>query len=159
MLDAILDAFARTAAAGAVLERVPRQGVALRVAGLPGSSPAALTAWLAQKLPSRLLVVVAATPADAERWLADLTSLTDLPTALYPQREGLGEEERLELLQAQIADRRPLIPTDIDRFSDSTQETIQTFRTLRETLAGPNRGAGGDARTVGHDRSHPPAAI
>ena len=30
MLDAILDAFARTAAAGAVLERVPRQGVALR---------------------------------------------------------------------------------------------------------------------------------
>jgi phosphoenolpyruvate carboxylase len=55
--------------------------------------------------------------------------------------EGLEEEERLGLLQAQIADRRPLIPTDIDRFSESTQETIRTFRTLRATLAGPNRGA------------------
>ena len=55
--------------------------------------------------------------------------------------EGLDEQERLRLLQAQIADHRPLIPTDIDRFSESTQETIQTFRTLRETLAAPNRGA------------------
>ena len=35
--------------------------------------------------------------------------------------EGLPEDERLALLQAQIADRRPLIPTDIDRFSEATQ--------------------------------------
>jgi len=55
--------------------------------------------------------------------------------------EGLSDPDRLALLQAQIGDRRPLIPTDIDRFSDPTQETIQTFRTLRGTLAGPNRGA------------------
>ena len=46
--------------------------------------------------------------------------------------EGLSEDERLALLQAQIADRRPLIPTDIDRFSETTQETIDTFRTLRD---------------------------
>ncbi|HEX3978592.1 MAG TPA: phosphoenolpyruvate carboxylase [Solirubrobacteraceae bacterium] len=55
--------------------------------------------------------------------------------------EGLPEHERLTLLQAQIADRRPLIPTDIDRFSEPTQDTIRTFRTLRTTLAGANRGA------------------
>jgi phosphoenolpyruvate carboxylase len=55
--------------------------------------------------------------------------------------EGLSEADRLALLQSQIADRRPLIPTDIDRFSGATQEAIQTFRTLRSTLAGPNRGA------------------
>jgi phosphoenolpyruvate carboxylase len=55
--------------------------------------------------------------------------------------EALSETERVELLQAQIADRRPLIPTDIDRFSESTQETIETFRMLRQTLADPNRGA------------------
>jgi phosphoenolpyruvate carboxylase len=55
--------------------------------------------------------------------------------------EGLPEEERIELLQAQIADRRPLVPTEIDRFSQPTQLTIRTFRTLRSTLAGPNRGA------------------
>jgi phosphoenolpyruvate carboxylase len=55
--------------------------------------------------------------------------------------EGLPEDARLTLLQAQIADRRPLIPTDIDRFSEATQETILTFRTLRATLAEANRGA------------------
>ena len=46
--------------------------------------------------------------------------------------EGLSEDERLALLQDQIADRRPLIPADIDRFSESTQETIETFRMLRD---------------------------
>jgi phosphoenolpyruvate carboxylase len=55
--------------------------------------------------------------------------------------ENLDEAARVELLQAQVADRRPLIPADIDRFSASTQETITTFRTLRRTLEGPNRGA------------------
>jgi phosphoenolpyruvate carboxylase len=55
--------------------------------------------------------------------------------------ENLAEDERLALLQDQIADRRPLVPADIGRFSDSTQETIQTFRTLRETLSEANRGA------------------
>ncbi len=55
--------------------------------------------------------------------------------------EGLPEDARLTLLQAQIADRRPLIPTDIDRFSEATRDTIRTFRTLRTTLADANRGA------------------
>ncbi len=55
--------------------------------------------------------------------------------------EGLGYDDRVALLQAQIADRRPLIPTDIERFSASTQETIETFRTLRQTLDQANRGA------------------
>jgi len=54
---------------------------------------------------------------------------------------GLAEEERLALLQRQIADRRPLVPTDIEHFSPSTRETIETFRTLRSTLATSNRGA------------------
>jgi phosphoenolpyruvate carboxylase len=55
--------------------------------------------------------------------------------------EGLSEPDRLDLLQRQIADRRPLVPADIERFSESTQETITTFRTLRATLAQDNRGA------------------
>ena len=55
--------------------------------------------------------------------------------------EGLSEDERLSLLQDQIADRRPLIPTDIDRFSETTQQTIGTFRTLRTTLEDRDRGA------------------
>jgi phosphoenolpyruvate carboxylase len=55
--------------------------------------------------------------------------------------EALPEAERIALLQAQIAERRPLIPTDIDGFSEATQNTIRTFRILRATLAGANRGS------------------
>ncbi|MFZ0089520.1 MAG: phosphoenolpyruvate carboxylase [Solirubrobacteraceae bacterium] len=58
-----------------------------------------------------------------------------------PGYERLPESERLELLQRQIADHRPLIPTDVQGFSVSTRETVTTFRMLRDTLAGPNRGA------------------
>ncbi len=55
--------------------------------------------------------------------------------------EALSEEERSKLVCGHIADRRPLIPTDIARFSEGTRETIETFRTLREALAGAHRGA------------------
>ena len=54
---------------------------------------------------------------------------------------ALPEDQRRELLQRQIADRRPLLPADIERFSPSARETIETFRMLRETLAGANPGA------------------
>ncbi len=54
---------------------------------------------------------------------------------------GLPEEQRVALLAAQIADHRPLIPTDIDDFSESTRETLTTFRTLRGALRGRHRGA------------------
>ncbi len=49
--------------------------------------------------------------------------------------------ERCELLCAEIANRRPLIPTDIDGFAEPTQQVLRTFRMLREALAGEHRGA------------------
>ena len=55
--------------------------------------------------------------------------------------EGLSEDERLELLARHISDHRPLIPADIAEFSSSTQETIETFRRLREALDRSHRGA------------------
>jgi phosphoenolpyruvate carboxylase len=54
---------------------------------------------------------------------------------------ALPEAERVSLLAAQIADHRPLIPTDIDGFSEGTRETLTTFRTLRAALGGRHRGA------------------
>jgi len=61
---------------------------------MPGSFPAALVAAVAELQPSQLFVVVAPGPAEAERWLADLGVLVgEDELALYPQREGLGEEE------------------------------------------------------------------
>ena len=72
--------------------REPRTAAAL--APLPGSADAVLVATLAVERPDQLSVVVTASPADAERWLADLTVLLgDDLVALYPQREALGEDE------------------------------------------------------------------
>jgi phosphoenolpyruvate carboxylase len=54
---------------------------------------------------------------------------------------ALSVDERIALLCRDIADRRPLIPTDITHFSASTQETVETFRMLRSALSGAHRGA------------------
>ncbi len=53
----------------------------------------------------------------------------------------LSEDERVALLCRDIADHRPLIPTDVTGFSAGTQETIDTFRMLRSVLSGAHRGA------------------
>jgi transcription-repair coupling factor (superfamily II helicase) len=92
-LRPVLDAFARVPAAADLAGRLPARGETLRLGGLAGSSGSVLAAWLANTQPHRQVVVVATTPAEAERWLTDLTLLTDGPVALYPQREALGEEE------------------------------------------------------------------
>ena len=90
----ILDAFDRCATIRALADRLPARGIALRLGGLPGSSGAVLASWLGDRLgASRLVVVLATTPADAERWLTDLQHLLGAGVALYPQREALGEDE------------------------------------------------------------------
>ena len=108
-LDFLLDKFDELPATRALVEQLPPAGKWAGVAGLPGSSPAVLVATLARRLPQRLFTVVAPTPADGERWLADLqTLLGSHAPALYPQRESLGAEEphyelageRVETLEA-----------------------------------------------------------
>ena len=54
---------------------------------------------------------------------------------------SLPEDERLAVLVREIADRRPLIPGDVSGFGDSTRETVETFRTMRELLEGDHAGA------------------
>ncbi len=69
--------------------------------------------------PQRLLTIISTTPADAERWLSDLQHLTDVPIALYPQREALGEEEphyeiageRVETIAALLEGRLRILVT------------------------------------------------
>jgi transcription-repair coupling factor (superfamily II helicase) len=118
-LRPILDALSRVPAVRELPERLPQRGGRLRLGGLPGSSGAALVSWLVHELPQRLLVVVAPTPVDAERWLSDFSHLTDEPVALYPQREALGEDEphyeiageRAETIQALLAGRLRILVT------------------------------------------------
>ncbi len=108
-LDSLLDRFGELPATRSLIDRLPAPGRRIGAGGLPGSSPAVLVATLARQLPQRVFTVVAPTPADGERWLADLQTLLgpDGP-ALYPQRESLGAEEphyelageRIETLEA-----------------------------------------------------------
>ncbi len=119
MIRPVIDAFGRTRFAADLREALPAAGATIRVGGLPGSSPAVVAAWLAEEQPNRLLAVVATTPAEAERWLADLAQLTNQPVSLYPQREALGEEEhhveiageRTETIEALLAGRLRVVIT------------------------------------------------
>ena len=108
-LDFLLERFQELPATRSLIERLPPPGRRIGAGGLPGSSPALMVATLARALPQRLFAVVAPTPADAERWLADLQTLIGPDaSALYPQREALGAEEphyelageRIETLEA-----------------------------------------------------------
>ena len=118
-LDRVLDAVGRAPAVQTLASRLPVRGTLLRLGGLPGSSGAAIAAWIARHAPQRMIVVVAPTPGEAERWLADLTLLAGVPVALYPQRESLGEEEphyeiageRAETIEALLSGRLAMLVT------------------------------------------------
>ena len=93
-LPSLLDAIERLPAFTRVFNTLPAPARQLRIAGLPGSSDAALVAALARRLPTRFIVVVADGVPQAERLLSDLHTLLDQePVALYPPREGFGELE------------------------------------------------------------------
>ncbi len=141
-LNLVIDAFARAPAIQDLGGRLPSRGGALRLGGLPGSSGAVLAAWLGRKFPQRLFVVVAPAPGDAERWLSDMNLLTDLPVALYPQREALGEDEphyeiageRAETIQALLSGRVRVLVTTARATAERTLVPAALERT-RLTLA------------------------
>jgi len=93
-LDFLLDRMSELPAFATLAGDLQRAGQRVGVGGLPGSAAAVLVAALARRLPQRVVTIVAPTPADAERWLADLEALAPGAVALYPQRESLGGEEQ-----------------------------------------------------------------
>ena len=141
-LKPVLNAFGTAPAVRSLSERLPARGQVLRLGGLPGSSGAVLAAWLVETFPQRLLTIVAPTPADAERWLTDLSHLTDEVTALYPQREALGEDEphyeiageRAEAIQALLQGRLRVLVTTARATAERTLLPAALDR-LRLTLA------------------------
>jgi transcription-repair coupling factor (superfamily II helicase) len=92
-LPFLIDRFEALPATRALVDGLPAAGVRLGLGGLPGSGPAVLVATLARRLAHRVFAVIAPTPADAERWLADLRTLCEAGVVLFPQRESLGVEE------------------------------------------------------------------
>ena len=74
-LKPVMDAFERTPATVELASRLPGRGAALELGGLAGSSGAVVAAWVAREQGQRLVVVIAPTPGEAERWLTDLSLL------------------------------------------------------------------------------------
>jgi transcription-repair coupling factor (superfamily II helicase) len=153
-LRPVLDAFERSPAAIDLRDRLPARGEVLRLAGLPGSSGAVLAASLSRRLPQRLLTVVATTPGEAERWLADLAQLTDEGLALYPQREALGEDEphyeiageRAETIEALLQGRLRILVTTARATAERTLVPAALER-LRLRLATSDRRPPGEVAT------------
>ncbi len=108
-----------------------------------------VAAALARSAPERPVVIVAPGPAEAERWLADLRHLTDLPLAYYPQRESLGEEEphleiageRVETLDDLLSGRLRLLVTTARATAERTS-VPQALGEARLVLRAPEDGKG-----------------
>lgn len=129
MLPGLLKAFRDLPSYRVLTQRLPGRGAALGLGGLPGSAPAVLVASLAQDFPQRVSLVVTPTPADAERWLADLAVLGADGARLYPQREALGEEEphleiageRVETIEAVLLGRARVVVTTARATAERTR--------------------------------------
>jgi transcription-repair coupling factor (superfamily II helicase) len=102
--------------------RLPAPGQQLNVGGLQGSAATLFVAALAQSLPQRLFIAVAAAPPEAEAIEADLHAyLGETSAVLYPQRETLPYEAaehhlevsglRVEALEALFAGRVHMLIT------------------------------------------------
>jgi transcription-repair coupling factor (superfamily II helicase) len=93
-LPALLDRIAALPAFTRLTATLPARAGSVRAGGLHGSSDAVLVAALSERQPTRLFVVLTDHVAEAERWLADLKSVTgEEGIAMYPPREGFGEVE------------------------------------------------------------------
>ncbi|HEX3273257.1 MAG TPA: transcription-repair coupling factor [Gemmatimonadales bacterium] len=155
-LRPVLDAFARAPASVELADKLPERGATLRLGGLPGSSGAVLAAWLTARFPQRLLAIVAPTPGDAERWLTDLNHLSDESTALYPQREALGEDEphyeiageRAETIEALLQGRLRVLVTTARATAERTLMPAALERLRLRLATGERRPPAGVAETL-----------
>ncbi|MBI4501966.1 MAG: DEAD/DEAH box helicase, partial [Gemmatimonadetes bacterium] len=129
MLPRLVGAFRSLPTFQSLVQTLPPRAADLRLAGLPGSSPSVLLAALSEELPQRVFLIVAPTPAEAERWLADFAVLAPEVARLYPQREALGEEEphleiageRVETIAAVLAGQVRLLVTTLRATGELTQ--------------------------------------
>ena len=62
-------------------------------------------------------------------------------TGVTPAYLDLDEHERSALLAREIDNSRPLIPVSLGRFSQETQDVVETFRVIAEALDGQHQGA------------------
>lgn len=142
MLPRLVGAFRALPTFQSLLQSLPSRSADLTLGGLPGSSPAVLVAALGEAVPQRVFLLVAPSPADAERWLADLQVLSPDVTRLYPQREAYGEEEphleiageRVETIAAVLAGQVRILITTL-RATAELSRMPEAVARARVTLA------------------------
>jgi transcription-repair coupling factor (superfamily II helicase) len=118
----LIDGMRRQPSFRNTLQAVPAPGHRLRLENLRGSAASLLVAALADSLPQRVWIVVAASPPDAEATESDIQSIIGSDVvALYPQRETLPYEAaehhlevsglRVETLEKLLAGRARVLVT------------------------------------------------
>jgi transcription-repair coupling factor (superfamily II helicase) len=129
----LLDALEQLPAFTRVANTLPVPAATLTIGGLAGSSDAVLVSALARRLTSRFFVVVTDAVPEAERWLADLTSLVeDTTVALYPPREGFGEAEpHMEVAGERVETLERLTRGDIRILLTTTRALMERTRMPR----------------------------
>ncbi|HWP38825.1 MAG TPA: transcription-repair coupling factor [Gemmatimonadales bacterium] len=136
MLPRLISAVRADSTYRGLLADLPPRGAVRTLAGLPGSSGAVLTAALLEDLPQRVILVVAPTPAVAERWLADFEVLAPGAARLYPQREALGEEEpHLEIAGEQTETIAAVLSGRVRIVVTTTRATAERTRMPEAVLA------------------------
>src|SRR4051812_39623983 len=131
-LPAIIDAFAALPAFARVASELPAPGSRKSIGGLVGSADAVLVSAIAQAHPSRFVLVVTDALPDAERWLADLQTLSELSVALYPPREGVGEAEpHMEVAGERVETLERLMRGDLRLLLTTSRAILEKTRMAR----------------------------
>jgi transcription-repair coupling factor (superfamily II helicase) len=131
-LPSILDAFIHLPSFREIEADLPVPGVSKKVGGLIGSSDAVLVASLVAQFPTRFFLVATDALPDAERWLADLETLFDLPVALYPPREGFGEAEpHMEVAGERVETLERLMRGDLRVLLTTSRAMLEKTRMAR----------------------------
>jgi transcription-repair coupling factor (superfamily II helicase) len=131
-LPAIVDAFAALPAFARVAGELPAPGQRLAIGGLVGSSDAVLASAITQAFPSRFMLVVTDALPDAERWLADLQTLSDVAVALDPPREGFGEAEpHMEVAGERVETLERLMRGDLRILLTTSRAILEKTRMAR----------------------------
>ena len=132
MLPNIIDAVAALPAFARVASELPAPGQRRSIGGLVGSSDAVLVSAIAQAFPSRFMLVVTDALPDAERWLADLQTLSDVAVALYPPREGFGEAEpHMEVAGERVETLERLMRGDLRILLTTSRAILEKTRMAR----------------------------
>src|SRR5437773_2694698 len=167
-VDALMNRLARGEAPVSEVEGDPRVEFRTRGADTIGPTVYGLdpresdltpaVAALARRLGQRVFVVITPTPTDAERWLADLRTLSGSAVALYPQREALGAEEphfeiageRVETLELLLSGQVRMLVTTARAAAERTgvPGTLREMRLVLEKGVGARHAAPRQFATV-----------